>query len=80
MRVCRLASNVMYFVVLFRMSLGSDLNITTHPPAVLRRLAGRESLEGSPVFHFNDAESARSIRKDAMANALMPHLSSCTST
>jgi len=34
MRVCRLASNVMYFVFLSKMSLGSDLNITTHPPAL----------------------------------------------
>lgn len=28
MDVCRPASNVMYFVVPFRMSLGSDLNIS----------------------------------------------------
>jgi hypothetical protein len=44
MSVCRAASDAMYLVVLFRMSLGSDLNITI-PRAALRRLAGRESLE-----------------------------------
>ena len=40
MSVCRATSDVMYLVVLVRMSLGSDLNIITHPPrAALNRLA-----------------------------------------
>lgn len=71
MNNCRPAGNGMYFVVLFRMSLGSDLNITIprHYWAALRRDAN-----GSPAFHFNDAELARSIGKDAIASyALMPY-------
>lgn len=49
----------MYLVVLSRMRLGSDLNINHPPPAALNRPAAEN---GSPVFHFNDAELASTLR------------------
>jgi hypothetical protein len=60
----------MYFVVRSKMSLGSDLNITVpgQPYAVAN------PWNSSPVFHFNDAESTRPIRKDAIAMRSYPIL------